>query len=120
MQSSNQKIKRLQAAIERDGFNQGAHFMLGEEYMRGERYMMAATKFRRVVELNPDYARAWLMMGRCYDAAGVPSEAATAYDTAAYEYERQGLPAEAEAARQAGAAARDEQARGLEPFRDKF
>jgi cytochrome c-type biogenesis protein CcmH/NrfG len=106
MYSSNQRVKRLQSAIERDGFNQGAHFMLGEEYMRENRFMRAAAKFRRVVELNPDHARAWLMMGKCYDAAGVPSEAATAYDTAAYEYERLGLSADAAVAREAGDAAR--------------
>lgn len=120
MFSTNQRVKRLQAAIERDGYNQGAHFMLGEEYMRENRYMRAAAKFRRVVELNPDYARAWMMMARCYDAAGIPSEAATAYDTASYEFQRQGLDAIAQEMRQAAEAARKVNASGIPPFRQQF
>jgi cytochrome c-type biogenesis protein CcmH/NrfG len=120
MYSSNQRVKRLQSAIERDSHNQGAHFMLGEEYMREQRFMRAAAKFRRVVELNPDHARAWMMMGKCYDASGIFTEAATAYDTAAYAYERQALPTDAAAAREAGNAARTQAARGLEPFREQF
>lgn len=120
MFSSNQRIKRLQAAIERDSFNQGAHYMLGEEYIREGRYMQAAAKFRRVVELNPDHARAWMMMGRCYDAMRIPSEAATAYDTAAYAFEKLGLSADAATVRKAGDAARNEQEKDREPFREKF
>lgn len=120
MFSSNQRVKRLQAAVERDGYNQGAHFMLGEEYMRENRFMRAAAKFRRVVELNPEYARAWMMMGRCYDAAGIPSEAITAYDTAAYEFERLGLSNDATQMREAAEAARKVSASGIPPFRQQF
>ncbi len=95
MFSTNQRIKRLQSLIEKDGFNQGAHYMLGEEYMRENSPMKAAAKFRRVVELNPDHSRAWRMMARAYDAAGVPKEALAAYQTAARQFEHEGLPADA-------------------------
>ncbi len=102
MFTSTQRVKRLQSLIEKDGFNQGAHFMLGEEYLREGRAMEAAAKFRRVIELNPDHARAWMMMGKAYDAAGVHKEAAAAYKDAARQYEYLQLQAEAEAARVAG------------------
>ncbi len=106
MFSTNHRIKRLQLVIEKDGFNQGAHYMLGEEYMRDNRPMQAAAKFRRVVELNPDHSRAWKMMGRAYDAAGVPKEALDAYETAARQFAHEGLTTDAEAMRSAAAAAR--------------
>lgn len=77
--------------------------MLGEEYMRDNRPMKAAAKFRRVVEMNPDHSRAWEMMGRAYDAAGVLKEALVAYETAARQFDYEGLPADAEAMRAAAA-----------------
>lgn len=120
MFSSNQRIKRLQSAIERDGFNQAAHFMLGEEYIREGRFMKAAAKFRRVIELNPDHARAWMMMGQCYDNAGIPSEAVTAYDTAAYAFAKQGKGEEAQAARTAADESRRVQEKLVEPYRENF
>lgn len=120
MFSTNQRVKRLQSVIEKDGFNQGAHFMLGEEFIREGRFMQAAAKFRRVVELNPDHAQAWMMMGRCYDSAGIPKEAVMAYGTAAYQYERKGLIADAELMRDASAASQQAVADGITPFRDQF
>src|SRR5690606_13925168 len=101
MFTSTQRVKRLQSLIEKDGHNQGAHFMLGEEYLREDRFMEAATKFRRVVELNPDHAKAWMMMGRSYDAAGVIKEAVMAYEEAALQFDRQGNPAQAQVMRDA-------------------
>lgn len=103
MFSSNQRIKRLQALIEKDGSNQGAHYMLGEEYLRDNFPMKAAAKFRRVLELNPDYVPAWEMMAKSYIAAGVPKEAAVAYDNAARMLERLGHAADAQAARERAA-----------------
>lgn len=91
MFSTNQRVKRLQAVIEKDGFNQQAHFLLGEQYLEDGRPMQAANKFRRVVELNPDHARAWRYMGDAFKAAGVYKEAAVAYDTAAYAYRKKGM-----------------------------
>jgi len=94
------RVQRLQSAVEDDGYNQDAHFMLGEEYLREGRAMEAAVKFRRVVEMNPDHAEAWRMMGICYEQGGVFKEAASAFNTAAYEFDRQGHIARAAEARQ--------------------
>lgn len=106
MFSSTQRVKRLQSLIEKDGFNQGAHFMLGEEYMREGRHMAAAAKFRRVVEINPDHARAWMLMGQAYEGTGVMKEAVIAYEEAALQFENQQKPVDAEAMRAAAAEAR--------------
>lgn len=81
--------------------------MLGEEYMREDHPMQAAAKFRRVVEMNPDDARAWKMMAQSYGAASVWKEAVVAYDTAAREFDIKGLSKEANAMRTAAAQARD-------------
>ena len=120
MFSTNQRIKRLQAAIDRDGYNQGAHFQLGQEYMHEGRFMQGAAKFRKVVELNPDHAVAWMMMGRCYDSAGVAKEAAIAYDTSAYAFDKMGRPEDAAAMREAAENARKTAALGMLPFREQF
>ena len=104
--STNQRVKRLQSLIEKDGSNQGAHFMLGEEYLRENTPMKAAAKFRRVVELNPDNVAAWKMMGKAYMEAGVPKEAAVAYDNAARMLNILGEATEAETCAQAAEDAR--------------
>lgn len=103
MFSTGQRVRRLQAVIEKDGSNQAAHFMLGEEYIREQRPMMAAAKFRRVTELNPDHIVAWEMMGRCYADGQVFKEAAVAYDTAARMLELNGSGVKAEEMRKAAA-----------------
>lgn len=82
------KIERLQALIEADGFNQSAHYLLGQEYMAEGRYMEAAAKFRRVVELNPEHGDGWRMLGGAYEKVGVAKEAAAAYGTAATVFRR--------------------------------
>jgi len=96
MFSTSPRVERLQELIEADGFNQAAHFLLGEEYLRERRYMNAAAKFRRVVELNPDHAEAWLNMGKAYDQVGVPKEAERAYLSAARAFDRRGEKGTAE------------------------
>lgn len=90
------KVERLQEVIEADGFNQGGHYLLGEEYLREGRFMNAAAKFRRVVELNPDHGDAWRRMGEAYEKVGVTKEAQRAYVSAARAYERLGKAEEAE------------------------
>lgn len=82
MFTSTPRIKRLQSIIEADGFNQSAHFLLGQEYLTEGKFMAAAAKFRRVVELNPDHVEAWRMMARAYEKAGVTKESEAARLTA--------------------------------------
>ncbi len=68
--------------IETDGFDQAAHYRLGTEYLRDGRFVEAAAKFRRAVELNPEYLEAWRGLGEAYQAAGVAKEAEAAWRTA--------------------------------------
>lgn len=82
------RIERLQSLIEADGFNQSAHYLLGQEYLADGRYMEAAAKFRRVVELNPEHGDAWRMLGTSYEKVGVAKEALAAYGTAATVFRR--------------------------------
>ncbi len=77
------RIKQHQASIESDGFNQAAHCRLGEEYLKEGRYMEAGAKFRRAVELNPEYLAGWRGLGEAYRLAGVAKEADAAWRTGA-------------------------------------
>ena len=76
------RIERLTALVQADSFNQSAHFLLGQEYLHEGRYMEAVAKFRRVVELNPESAEGWFMMGSAYESVQILKEARTAYGTA--------------------------------------
>lgn len=98
------RIARLQAQVESDGFNQAAHFALGQAYAEQGRHVEAAAKFRRAVELNPQYASAWKGLGDAYVLAGVPKEARAALATGQDMATRTGDPATAEACRLALAA----------------
>lgn len=90
MFSKTARIQRLEDLVKQDGFNQLAHYMLGEEYLRENRPMEAAVKFRRIVELNPDHAEAWKLMGRAYEQANAIKESIAAFNTAVRQYEVQG------------------------------
>lgn len=83
LQKSPSRVRRIQGMIEADGFDQLAHYELAREYLREGRWMEAATKFRRAVELNPQYVAAWRGLGRAYELAGVPKEAEVAWSTGA-------------------------------------
>ena len=76
------RIERLTVLVQADSFNQSAHFLLGQEYLQEGRYMEAVAKFRRVVELNPESAEGWFMLGTAYEKTQIPKEARTAYGTA--------------------------------------
>jgi Flp pilus assembly protein TadD len=75
------RIRQLQERIEADGFDELAHFQLGEEYGRLGRWREAFAKFRRVIELNPESLEAYLAMGDACEKAGVPKEADAAWRT---------------------------------------
>jgi Tfp pilus assembly protein PilF len=78
--SSTDRLNALQRMVEKDGFDQLAHFLLGREYMNTQQWMKAAAEFRRTTELNPEYTAAWKYMGEAYQRAGVYKEAAAAYE----------------------------------------
>jgi tetratricopeptide (TPR) repeat protein len=75
------RIRQLQERIEADGFDQLAHYQLGEEYVRLERWHEAFAKFRRVIELNPESLEAYLAFGDAATKAGIYKEADAAWRT---------------------------------------
>ena len=75
------RIKQYQRMIETDGFDEAAHYRLATEYLKDGRYVEAAAKFRRAVELNPEYLEAWRGLGDAYKLAGVHKEAIAAWKT---------------------------------------
>ncbi len=81
---------QFQQAIEDNGFDQASHYKLGCEYLKEGRYMEAGAKFRRAVELNPEYVEAWRGLGEAYNLAGVPKEAESAWRTGAGVARRNG------------------------------
>jgi Flp pilus assembly protein TadD len=77
----NARVRQLQERIEFDGFDQLAHFQLGEEYVRQKRWHEAFAKFRRVIELNPENLAAYLALGDACEKAGIAKEADAAWRT---------------------------------------
>lgn len=75
-------VDALVHAIDWDSFDERANYELGREYARQGEHMQAAAQFRRTVELNPDYAEAWLALGDAYEQVGVAKEATAAWQTA--------------------------------------
>jgi Flp pilus assembly protein TadD len=82
------RIRLLQERIEADGFDQLAHYQLGEEYFRLGRWREAFAKFRRVIELNPENLDAYLALGDACEKAGVLKEADAAWRTGEIVAER--------------------------------
>ena len=72
----------LRAAVKADGLNELAHFRLGRAYMEAGHHLQAIPIFRRCIELNPQYAQAWLWLARAYVQSNVPKEAAASYEEA--------------------------------------
>jgi cytochrome c-type biogenesis protein CcmH/NrfG len=77
------KISELQARLAADGADVEAHFLLGSAYLESGRFMEAVASLRRSVELDPDYADAWMKLGDAYEKAGIGKEAKAARLTAA-------------------------------------
>lgn len=100
MFSTTTRIQRLQDLVKQDGFNQLAHYMLGEEYLKENRPMEAAAKFRRIVEMNPDHADAWNLMGQAYEKADAIKESIAAFGSAIRQYEMLGKNDQAEKMRE--------------------
>ena len=87
---TNTRIGQLRARVEADGLDTQAHYALGGEYLAlGER-MMAVAEFRRCVEIDPQFAAAWRLLGDSYASIGVAKEAASAWGHGAYAAARQG------------------------------
>jgi Tfp pilus assembly protein PilF len=72
----------LRKSVKADGMDELAQFRLGRAYMEAGHHMQAVPIFRRCIELNPQYAEAWLWLARAYVQTGVPKEAAASYEEA--------------------------------------
>ena len=72
-------------------------FGLGKIFLDEGDAATAVQHFLRAVELNPDYAAAWALLGKAAAASGKPEKAVTAYQTGIAVAERVG---EIQAARQ--------------------
>lgn len=90
------RIKHFQEQVETNGFDQTAHYQLALEYLKAGRYLEAAAKFRRAVELNPEYVDAWAGLGDAYLQAGISKETLAAWRTGAGVARRIGLSTAAE------------------------
>jgi len=56
-----------------------AHFNVGRLAWEQQGYDEAVLHFRRAIELNPEWGRAWYMMGDCQESLGQLDEAKRAY-----------------------------------------
>lgn len=65
-------------------------FALGKLCLDERHPDKAALHLARAVELDPDYAAAWALLGKAYTAAGEPSSAIEAYRTGILAAERKG------------------------------
>jgi Tfp pilus assembly protein PilF len=87
---ANPRIEQLRARVEADGLDTQAHFGLGGEYLAMGECMMAVAEFRRCVEIDPQSAAAWRLLGDSYASIGVAKEAASAWRHGALAAARQG------------------------------
>lgn len=78
MSPTESQIDRMRALVEADGLDQLAQYRMGCAYLEAGEPMRAIPVFRRCVEINPEYAAAWLALGRCYIPVGVAKEARAA------------------------------------------
>lgn len=67
-----------------------ARFALGKLWLDEQRPDMAVMHLARAVELDPDYAAAWALLGKAHTKAGELSSAMEAYRTGILAAERKG------------------------------
>ena len=87
---ANARIETLRARVNADGLDMQAHFELGREYLAMGERMMAVAEFRRCVEIDPQSAAAWRLLGDSYASIAVAKEAASAWRHGALAAARQG------------------------------
>lgn len=72
-----ERIARFEHMTAADPDNEMAHFSLGSLYLEAGRPSDAATRFRRVLEINPEMSKAWQMAGTALIQAGERDAAKT-------------------------------------------
>ena len=68
-------VKIFQKEIVRNPQDTQAPFILAQLLMQLGNYPVAVAYFKRVIELEPDNGRAYLLLGGCYDLQGEKDEA---------------------------------------------
>ncbi len=76
-------LRRLEQVVGAHGEEAELHLLLGACYARGERLGDAYDTFRRVLQLNPASARAYLDLGNVYFRLGEHAQAVAQYKQAA-------------------------------------
>jgi Flp pilus assembly protein TadD len=80
--NSEDRIHQWRNMVIRDGSDQFAHAKLAAAYLSVSQTMKAVAEYRRVVELNPGNAEAWLALGNALKAAAMMRDAEAAFATA--------------------------------------
>lgn len=75
-----EKIKRLEALLEKDPSDHLAHFLLGREYLEAARFDDAARVLQQCVEMNPQFTAAYRFLGDAHRKAGRNKEAVITYE----------------------------------------
>ena len=70
-----ERIDNFKNMAEADPENQLGHFSLGKAYLDAERYEEACTSFRRVLELQSGFSKAYQHLGEALKGLGNTSEA---------------------------------------------
>ena len=70
-----ERIDNFKNMAEADPENQLGHFSLGKAYLDAERYQEACTSFRRVLELQSGFSKAYQHLGEALKGLGNTSEA---------------------------------------------
>lgn len=73
-----QRIANFKNMTEADPENELGHFSLGKAYLDAEQHEAACGSFRRVIELQPGFSKAYQHLGESLKAAGNETEAVSA------------------------------------------
>src|SRR5439155_15732217 len=76
---SDEGLKALQHVVDQDPKVIDAWFMMGNEYYRRHDYAHAIDRYKRALELKPDYDLVVINMANAYRALGKDQEAMVGY-----------------------------------------
>jgi len=69
------RIERFVKMTHADPENELGHFSLGKAYLDAELYERAVPSLLRVLEINPNFSKAWALLGRAQSALGLKEQA---------------------------------------------
>lgn len=74
------RVEALQAMLAQDESNTFARYGLATEYANSGDLEAAVSHYRKLLEVNPDYAAAYFHGGRALEKLGLTEEARTMYE----------------------------------------